>query len=147
VWRREARSILTDSLETLQTFDTLAAFRNSGATRSGGIELAWDPPTSDAWAEATHVTRGATGRAAQLLQAISNAQLDPSQWRHRRELAEAANALVDLGGALGAYRLRIDRPGGEGTPPSELLQQAWDFWEAAATRWGVNRAEAIPCSS
>src|SRR6266704_4275910 len=59
-WNQEARGILSDGLETLRAFDVFQAFRVSTAAQSS---MAWDPPTSAAWDEATHVTRGLYGRA------------------------------------------------------------------------------------
>ena len=64
-WNQEARGILSDGLETLRAFDVFQAFRVSTAAQSSmrlGSELAWDPPTSAAWDEATHVARGLHGR-------------------------------------------------------------------------------------
>src|SRR6266702_2575973 len=56
-WNQEARGILSDGLETLRAFDVFHAFRASVAAQSG-TALAWDPPSSAAWNEASHVTRG-----------------------------------------------------------------------------------------
>src|SRR5438045_2076088 len=65
-WSTEARGMLSDALQALRTYDDFAAYRISGAAESGAhlpSMLAADPPTSAAWDEATHVTRGLRGRA------------------------------------------------------------------------------------
>ena len=51
-WHTEARGIISDAFETLQTFETFAAFRvskNERSDRRAATDLAWDPPTRDAW--------------------------------------------------------------------------------------------------
>src|SRR5438477_9564903 len=96
-WNQEARGILSDGLETLRAFDVFQAFRVSTATQSSarlGSELAWDPPTSAAWDEATHVTRGLHGRAQQLFDSVTTTRIDPSLWREQRKLADAAHDLL-----------------------------------------------------
>src|SRR5437899_1863597 len=68
-WTTEARGMLSDALQALRTFDVFAAYRVSTAADSGmrlPAMLAADPPTSAAWDETTHVTRGLHGRADQL---------------------------------------------------------------------------------
>src|SRR5437588_12874581 len=78
-WNQEARGILSDGLETLRAFDVFQAFRVSTAAQSSmrlGSEMVWDPPTSAAWDEATHVTRGLHGRAQQLFEAVTTARID-----------------------------------------------------------------------
>jgi hypothetical protein len=148
-WNQEANGILSDVLQTLRTFDSFQAFRVSTAAQSSlrlGSELAWDPPTSAAWEEATHVTRGLRGRSEQLLAAVSTASIDPTAWRDRRTLADATHNLLDLSDALTAYRDRIDNvPPGDASGALALLDKAWSQWEGAAARWSVARAEPIPC--
>jgi hypothetical protein len=150
-WNQEARGILSDSLQTLRTFDAFQAFRVSTAQQSAmrqPAELMWDPPVSATWDEATHVTRGLRGRADQLVQAISGASLEPGLWRQRRTLADAAHDLVDLGDALMVYRDRVDvLPPGDANGALALLDRAWAQWEAVAGRWGVSRAESLPCAA
>src|SRR6266851_3905597 len=146
-WNQEARGILSDGLETLRAFDVFQAFRVSTAAQSS-TELAWDPPTSAAWNEATHVTRGLHGRAQQLLESVTTTKIDPSLWREQRRLADATHDLLDLGDALGAYRKRIDiLPPGDAASALGLLDQAWAQWDTAAARWGIARAEPIDCGS
>jgi hypothetical protein len=149
-WNQEALGILSDVLHSLRTFDDFQAFRVSTAASSGmrqGAELAWDPPTSAAWDEATHVTRGLRGRADQLLSAVSTARIDPSQWRDQRAAADAMHGLLDLGDALGVYRDRIDNlPPGDASGALELLDKAWSQWETSAARWNISRGEAIGCA-
>jgi hypothetical protein len=145
-WEQQARGILQDTLETLRTFEIFAAFRIGMANPA---ELAWDPPTSAAWDEATHVARGLHGRAEQLLQQVSKSSVDASTWRQRRELAASTQALLELGDALLAYRTRIDHlaPAGDGSGAWDLLDTAWRRWEASASRLGFSRAEVIACAS
>jgi hypothetical protein len=151
-WNREARAILSDGLETLQTFEIYAAFRVSNAEQSdrrAATDLAWDPPSGVAWGEATHVARGLHGRAEQLFQRVSGAQVDPGVWRQQRDLATWTNDLLDLGDALDAFRTRVDRlaPGSDATQTWELLDRAWQRWDISAARWGVSRSEPIACAS
>jgi hypothetical protein len=150
-WNQEARGILLDAVETLRTFDVFQAFRVSTAPASSrrlAAELAWDPPTSADWDQATHVTSGIYGRAEQLFQAVTNARLDPSLWREQRAVADATHDLLDLGAALAAYRTRVDTlpPGDTGSVWNQL-DKAWSLWDVAAARWGVERAELISCAS
>src|SRR5438270_5885206 len=58
-WKAEAHGMLHDSLQALRTFDVFAAYRIARGESSLRLaaELAWDPPTSGAWDEATHVTK------------------------------------------------------------------------------------------
>jgi hypothetical protein len=143
--------MLSDVLEALRTFDDFQAFRVTTTTDSGmrlASELTWDPPTSAAWDEATHVTRGLKGRAQQLFQAVTTAQLDPSLWREQRRLADATHDLLDLGDALSAYRDRVDQlPPGDASGALVLLDQSWAQWDAVAARWGTGRAEAMACAT
>jgi hypothetical protein len=143
--------MLSDALQTLRTFDVYAAFRVSSASAGDASQrppssLTWDPPTSAAWDEANHVTRGLHGRADQLFQAITKAQIDASFWREQRALADATHDLEDLGDALQAYRARIDAlPPGDASSSLKLLDSAWALWEGIATRFGVSRGEPILC--
>jgi hypothetical protein len=151
-WESEARSILSDGQSTLRTFETFAAFRVASAERSerrSEADLAWDPPTGVAWDEATHVARGLHGRSEQLLQSVSTALVDQSAWRLQRDLADATSGLLQLGSALNSFRDRIDRlgPGTDGTQAWDLLDRGWALWDASASRWGVSRAELIPCTA
>lgn len=150
-WNQEAQGILSDVRQTLRTFDDLQAFRAStaaGSTLRQPSELAWDPPTGVAWDEATHVTRGLHGRADQLFQAVTTADLDPTLWREQRAAADATHDLLDLADALPVYRNRIDLlPPGDGSSVLDLLDKAWAQWEAAAARWSVSRAELILCGA
>jgi hypothetical protein len=146
-WNQEARGILSDGLETLRAFDVFHAFRASASAQSG-TALAWDPPSSAAWNEASHVTRGLKGRAQQLFESVTTTRIDPSLWREQRKLADATHDLLDLGDALGAYRNRIDLlPPGDAGSALGLLDQAWAQWDSAAARWGIARAEPVECSS
>ena len=148
-WNQEARGILSDGLETLRAFDVFQAFRVSTAAQSSARlanELAWDPPTSAAWDEATHVTRGLRGRAQQLFESVTTTKIDQSLWREQRKVADATHDLFDLGDALGAYRNRVDvLPPGDAGNALSLLDQAWAQWDSAAARWGIARAEPIEC--
>lgn len=148
-WNQEAQGILSDVLQSLRTFDVFQAFRVSTAASSSlrlGSELAWDPPTSAAWDEATHVARGVHGRAEQLFQAITVARIGPNLWREQRALADAAHDLLDLGDALAAYGDRLGPlPPGDASSALGLLDKAWAQWDAAAARWGTSRGEAIAC--
>ena len=150
-WNQEAQGILSDVLSSLRTFDVFQAFRVSSAASSSLLlrsELAWDPPTSAAWDEATHVARGAHGRAEQLFQAITVARIDANLWREQRARADAAHDLLDLGDALGAYGDRVGPlPPGDSSSALGLLDTAWSQWDAAAARWGTSRAEAISCGA
>jgi hypothetical protein len=148
-WTNEAQAMLSDTLQALRTFDVFQAFRESTAvqaTQRLPNELVWDPPTGAAWDEATHVTRGLGGRAEQLFKAVTTASLDPALWREQRVLADSTHTLLDLGGALGAYRARIDLllPG-DAAGAMGLLDAAWAQWDTAAARWSVSRSEAISC--
>jgi hypothetical protein len=145
-WEQEVRGILSDALETLRTFEVFAAFR---VGRADPAQLAWDPPTTASWNEATHVARGLHGRAEQLFLQVSTSPVGAGTWRQRRELAEASQGLVELGNALAAYRSRVDflGPGGDGSGAWDALDRAWAQWEVNAKRWGLGRAELIPCSS
>jgi hypothetical protein len=148
-WNQEAQGMLSDVLQTLRTYDNFQAFRVSmteGSNMRLGSELAWDPPTSAAWEEATHVTRGLNGRAEQLFQAVTTARLDPNVWRDRRDIADATHGLLDLGDILSAYRERIDiLPPGDAAASLGLLDKAWGQWDAVAARWNVSRAQAVRC--
>jgi len=150
-WNREAAGILSDALQSLRTFDVFQAFRVGTVIESNpraSSELAWDPPTSVGWDEATHVTRGVRARAELLFQAVTTARIDPSLWREQRALADATHDLLDLGDALGAYRDRIDTlPPGDGAAALGLLDRAWAQWDAAAARFGLGRSELVPCAS
>lgn len=149
-WNQEARGILSDGLETLRAFDIFQAFRVSTSPQSSmrlGSELAWDPPSSAAWDEATHVTRGLHGRAEQLFQSVTSSKIDTSLWREQRKLADATHDLLDLGDALSVYRNRVDGlPPGDASNSLGLLNQAWTQWDTAAARWGIGRAEPIDCA-
>jgi hypothetical protein len=148
-WTTEARGILSDALTTLQTFEVFHAFRVSTATETTlrqPAELPWDPPTGAAWDEATHVTRGLHGRADQLFQAVTTANIDPSLWREQRRLADSTHDLLDLAEALNAYRDRIDLlPPGDASGALSLLDRGWAQWDAAAARWAITRSEPIAC--
>jgi hypothetical protein len=150
-WDQEARGMLSDGLETLRVFDAYQAFRVSTAAQSStplGSELVWDPPTSAAWDEATHVTRGLHGRAENLFQSVATTHIDPNLWREQRKLAEATHDLLQLADRLGACRNRIDvLPPGDAASALGLLDRAWTHWDIVAARWGVGRAEAISCPS
>jgi hypothetical protein len=151
LWTQEAHGILSDVLNTLRTYDDFQAFRvstSSGSPAHLAAELAWDAPTSAAWDEATHVTRGLHGRADHLFSVVTGARVDPSLWRNQRTLADATHDLVDLGDALRAYRDRVDvLPPGDAAGALTLLDQTWTQWDAAAARWGTSRAEFIGCAS
>ena len=148
-WNAEARGMLSDALQALRTLDVFAAYRVSVAAESGmrlPSALAWDPPTSAAWDEMTHVVRGFHGRADQLFLAVTATQIDPLLWREQRVLADATHDLLGLGDALLAYRDRIDRLGqGDGSGALGLLDKAWEQWDATAARFGLARGEAIAC--
>ncbi len=150
-WNQEAQGILSDVLNTLRTFDDFQAFRvstDNGSSMHLPSELSWDAPTSAAWDEATHVTRGLHGRADQLFTAVTTARINPDLWRLQRTLADATHNLLDLSDALSAYRDRVDvLPPGDASSALRLLDAAWAQWAAAAGRWGVSRAEAIGCAS
>jgi len=150
-WNQQGQGILSDVLASLRTFDSFQAFRVSTAAQSSmrmGSELAWDPPTSAAWDEATHVARGVRARAEQLIQAITVASVDPALWREQRATADAAHDLLDLGDALGAYGDRLGPlPPGDASTALGALDKAWRQWEAAADRWGTSRAEMIVCAA
>lgn len=141
--------MLSDGLLTLRTFDVFAAYRVSSAEESSlrlPSGLAWDPPTSTAWDEATHVARGLHARADQLFQAVTTTQIDPSLWRQQRALADATHDLLDLGDGLLAYRDRIDGlPPGDASGALGLLERVWGLWETAAARFGLSRSEPIGC--
>jgi len=136
-------------LETLRTFEVFAAYRVSITPDSGlrfASELTWDPPTGAAWDNATHVARGLHGRADQLFQAVTTAQIDPSVWREQRSLADAIYELRVVGDALVAYRDRIDAlPPGDASGALTLLDMAWTQWEGTAARFGISRSEPIAC--
>jgi hypothetical protein len=144
-WEQEAHAVLSDAIDTLRTFDILIAFRSSRG-RDTGPELTWDPPPTSDWQEATHVTTGMRGRADRLLQAIGNASVDAAAWRERRDVAAAADDLLDLADALGTCRERVEAGGDEGET-IRLLDATWARWDQVASGWNVTRAEAIACSS
>jgi hypothetical protein len=148
-WTTEARTILSEALETLQVFDDFQAFRVSTAPSSSmrlAAELAWDPPTGAAWNVATRIAGGLHGRADRLFHAISDARIDPTLWRERRKFADAAHDLVDLADALAAYRARVNTlPPGDAAPVLGLLEDAWTQFDTCAARWGAGRAEPIIC--
>ena len=149
-WRSQASLMLVDALGTLRTFEVFAAYRIANAPSSDWrpvSTLAWDPPTGPAWDEATHLARGLHGRADQLVQAITTAQLDPNLWREQRALADQVHDLLDVGDALKAYRDRIDREFGDATGALSLLDTAWLRWDAAAARFGLDRFESIGCNA
>src|SRR5579884_3596304 len=142
-WSHEAAGLLQDAIDSLRTFDTFHAFRLS-TVAADGQPLSWDPPTSAAWNDATHVARSSHGRASSLFQAISTARVDPSQWRDLRAAAEHAHGLIDLADALAAYRDRVDQlPPGDALQALPLLEQAWSLWDNVAAPWGFTRAEPI----
>src|SRR5258708_28288891 len=88
VWNQEARGILSDGLETLRAFDVFQAFRVTAAAQSGtrlGAELAWDPPTSAAWDEATHLTRELHRRAEPWFESVTTPPLGPSLSRQHSQ--------------------------------------------------------------
>jgi hypothetical protein len=149
-WTNEALAMLSDGLETLQTFETFAAFRVSSAKssdRRSATDLAWDPPTNAQWVEATHVARGLHGRAEQLLGNVSTARIDVGLWRDQRDVADATSGLLDLGDALNAYRDRVSRlgPAGDATDTWDLLDRAWALWDTSASKWELSRARSVPC--
>ena len=150
VWAQEARGMLSDALQSLRTFEGFHAFRVSTAATSDmrlASELAWDPPTSAAWEEATHNARGLRGRAEQLFLAVTNARVDPGLWREQRARADAAHELLDLGDALAAYRDHLDRLAvGDASGALEQLDRVWAQWEASVTSWRVGRADTIVCT-
>lgn len=148
-WRAEVQAMLGDGLQTLRTFDVFAAYRISVTSDSGrrsANELVWDPPTGMGWDAASHEARSLRGRADQLMQAISNTQVDARIWREQRLLADVVHDVGRVGDALAAYRDRLDglRPG-DASGALELLGEAWDKWEQIAGRIGVSRAEAVGC--
>jgi hypothetical protein len=150
-WRGQATAMLGDALQTLRSFDVFAAYRISTTPDSGrrsNAELVWDPPTGAEWDAATHVAHSLRGRADQLFQAVTNAQVDASIWREQRTLADVAHDIGDLSDALAAYRDRLDglRPG-DASAALALLDNAWANWEQIADRIGLSRAEAINCAS
>jgi len=143
--------MLDDGLMTLRTFDDFAAYRVS-VTASSGMrsqsELVWDPPTGQAWDDATHVARGLRGRADQLFQAITTAQVDSAAWRDQRSLAQVAHDLGGVADALAIYRNRIDRlPPGDASGALSLLNDAWKQWDTVAATVGMARVEVIGCAS
>jgi len=150
-WTQEAQGILSDSLQSLRTFDIFHAFRVSTVADSGlkqQSQLAWDPPTGVAWEEATHVARGLHGRAEQLAQAVTTARIDSALWRDQRTVAEATQRLVDLGDALAVYRDRLDGLApGDAANALQLLDNAWAQYDSAAAGWRRVRAEAFNCSN
>jgi hypothetical protein len=150
-WNTEAHGILSDTLQSLRTYDVLHAFRVTAAADSStrpGSELVWDPPTSAAWDEATHVTRGVRPRAELLFQAVTTARIDTNLWREQRTLADATHDLVDLAESLGAYRDRVDvQSPGDPLGALGLLDKAWVQWDAVAARWGMSRSESMPCTN
>jgi len=150
-WRAEAHAMLADGLQTLRTFDVFAAYRVSITPDSGrrsANELLWDPPTGMEWDAASHVAHSLRGRADQLMQAISNTQLDASIWREQRLLADVVHDVGSFGDALAAYRDRLDgmRPG-DASGALQLLDDAWAQWEQIAGRVGMTRAEPISCAA
>ncbi|MBV9168760.1 MAG: hypothetical protein JOZ81_01585 [Chloroflexi bacterium] len=149
-WQREAHAILSDALDTLRTFDIFLAYRatSPGSNSRMPNDLDWDPPTSAAWNEATHVSQGLSGRAAQLFQAVSTARIDASLWREQRQAAENVHTLLDLGAALATFRGRVDAlTPGDASSATGLLDQVWTRWTDAAGAWGVSRSEAIGCGT
>jgi hypothetical protein len=150
-WHAEARGMLLDALQTLRTFDVFAAYRVSRAPESAirlPSTLAWDPPTSAAWDNATHVARSLHGRADRLVLTVTTTQIDPRLWRERRSAADAAQELLGLADGLQAYRDRVDRlPTGDAAGAVGLLDKAWEQWDGTAARWGMSRAEPIGCAS
>lgn len=150
-WAQEARGMLSDALQALRTFESFHAFRVSTAATSDlrlASELAWDPPTSAAWDEATHNARGLRGRAEQLFLSVTNAQIAPGLWREQRAAADRAHDLLGLGDALATYRDRIDRLGvGDASGALDPLDRLWQQWETSAARWGVGRFEPLGCQA
>jgi hypothetical protein len=143
--------MLDDGLQTLRSFEVFAAYRVSTAPdsdRRSAAELVWDPPTGTEWDAATHVAHSLRGRADQLFQAVTTAQVDASIWREQRSMADVVHDIGDVGDALAAYRDRLDgvRPG-DAAGALSLLDDAWARWESTATRLGIGRAEAINCAS
>jgi hypothetical protein len=150
-WTAQARTMLSDALETLRTFDVFAAYRVSITPESRlrfASELTWDPPTDAAWDSATHIARSLHGRADQLFQAVTTAQIDKSMWREQRSLADAIYGLRVVGDALVAYRDRIDTlPPGDASGALTLLDMAWTQWEGTAVRFGISRSKPIACNA
>src|SRR4051812_10820475 len=73
-WSQEARSMVDDAHEALRTFDDFQAFRVGTAAESGmrlRAELSWDPPTGNAWDQATRIAHGLRGRAEQLFATVT----------------------------------------------------------------------------
>jgi hypothetical protein len=149
-WQREARAILSDALDTLRTFDIFMAYRVTSPASNSRTpnDLDWDPPTSSAWNEATHVAQGLAGRADRLFQTVSTSRIDAALWREQRQAAENAHSLLDLGAALAIYRAKLDGlPPGDASGVNDLLDQVWARWTDAAGGWGVSRSEPIDCAS
>jgi hypothetical protein len=146
-WNADAGAMLQDALQALRTFDVFAAYRVSGAAGSGmrsSAELAWDPPTSAAWDDATHTAHGLHGRADQLFQSVTAARVDQSVWREQRLIADVAADIHVVGDSLAAYRDRLDSLApGDASGALTLLDRAWAQWEATAARLGMGRSEAI----
>lgn len=149
-WTTEARAMLSDALKTLTTFDAFAAYRISSTLSSHlrtPSELMWDPPTGQAWDDATHVARGLRSRADQLFQAVTTTQIDATAWRQQRDLAATTHTIGDVGDAIASYRNRIDGlPPGEASGALSLLDDAWKQWASVAGQLGMGRSEAIGCA-
>jgi hypothetical protein len=146
VWDREAAGMLSDALNALRTFDVFMAYRvtTPASNARTPFDLDWDPPSSAAWNEATHVVQGLHARADQLFQAVRSARIDPSLWREQRALDENVHTLLDLGIILASYRERLDTlPPGDAASVSSLLDRAWAQWTDCAARWDLTRAEPI----
>jgi len=151
-WRREAREILSDALDTLRAFEDYAAFRVSTAdesARRGTTDLSWDPPRIAIWSEALHVAEGLGGRADQLFQRAVNTQVDRAAWREQRDIADMAHELVVLGESLKAYRGVIEQLPAltDGTETWAQLDRLWAQWAANAANWNATRTELIGCST
>jgi hypothetical protein len=148
-WNQEARAILTAVLAALRTFDDFHAFRATHADESSirlAAELVWDPPTGQAWDDATRTARSVQPRANQLFTTIRSTPFSEAEWRQQREMADAAHELVDLADMLAAYRDVVDTLGnGDASGTVPVLDRAWTKFDTAAERWSFSRSEAIGC--
>lgn len=149
-WTQEAQAILTTVLAALRTFDDFHAFRATHADESSirlGAELVWDPPTGQAWDDATRTARSMRPRANQLFTTIRTTPFSEAEWRQQRDMADAAHELVDLADMLAAYRDVVDTLGnGDASGTIPVLDRTWTQFDTAAERWSFSRSEAIGCA-
>ena len=149
-WAGEAQGIVRDLRAALGVFDAYVAFRGSdGPQVASSPDLPWDPPTSQAWNEATAALGDLKARADLLGARVDRSVAPESRWRDRRQLAARAQQLSAAVDATRELRQALDEvpPGARGVGPAAVgaLDRAWSLWNASAADWGATAGETFGC--